>query len=192
MVLKLRTLIDIFGRQDRLLQQWLFSFSCKQDSDIEFFLHNRAIEFELVSKARTYLIIDDTMLLQNNFVILGYFSLTLKTLSVPNSLSIRARKELDGFSGKFHREPIQSIPCYLIAQLARNSHVDKRSLSGNTILELACNAIASAVELVSGRYMMIECRNNRKLIQFYQTNFFKKVTNIADNDTPMIQMIRKI
>ena len=40
----------------------LSSFSCKKDKDIEFFLHNRAIEFEKLSKARTYLVFDQEQL----------------------------------------------------------------------------------------------------------------------------------
>ena len=47
---------------------------CKEDEDIESFLHNRAIEFEKISKARTYLIVDADKLMaeDSEFVICGY------------------------------------------------------------------------------------------------------------------------
>lgn len=40
------------------LHQLLSSFSCEQDADIEHFLHERAVDFENLSKSRTYLICD--------------------------------------------------------------------------------------------------------------------------------------
>ena len=40
------------------LSELLSSFSCEKDGDIEFFLHNKAIEFEKLSKTRTYLILN--------------------------------------------------------------------------------------------------------------------------------------
>ena len=40
----------------------LSSFSCKRDQDIEDFLKNKAVEFERLSKARTYLVCDEKIL----------------------------------------------------------------------------------------------------------------------------------
>lgn len=192
MVIPLKSLIRKLKGNDELLLQILSSFSCKQDSDIESFLHNRAVEFEIISKSRTYLIIDEECLHNGSFLILGYFSLAVKTLSIPEELSNRARKELDGFSGKFHGEPIQNIPCYLIGQLAKNSAIKNTPLSGSNILNMAYDTIAAAVALVGGRYMMIECHTEPKLIKFYQDNLFNEITRIADGNVPMVQMIRKI
>lgn len=45
-------LIDEMKEGNELLEL-LSSFSCEKDEDIEYFLHNRAIEFEKLSKART-------------------------------------------------------------------------------------------------------------------------------------------
>lgn len=192
MVIALKTLAGKLESDPGRLQQILDSFSCEQDADIASFLHSRAVEFERLSKARTYLIIDETFLKQGTFTILGYFSIALKSLSIPETVSIRARKELDGFSGKIHGEPIQNIPCYLIGQLARNSLKEAAALTGNAILGLAFDTIASAVNLVGGRYVMIECRNIESLIRFYKRNFFGEITYIPDGTLPMIQMIRKI
>lgn len=192
MVITLKTLIRKLQPDTRLLQQVLTSFSCTQDIDITSFLHFRAVEFERLSKSRTYLIIDEISLKQGTFTILGYFSIALKTLSIPETLSNRARKELDGFSGKIHGEPIQNIPCYLIGQLARDSSTDAKTLPGSTILSLAYDIIAAAVNLVGGRYIMIECRNNDNLIQFYKHNHFTEIAHISDGTVPMVQMIRKI
>ncbi|MBQ7795052.1 MAG: hypothetical protein IJ374_00620, partial [Lachnospiraceae bacterium] len=96
------------------------------DEDIEHFLRERSIEFERISKARTYLIFDEDELLTRKIAevtIYGYITLAMKVLSVPSTVSNRMRKELDGYSAKIHGEPINVFPCYLIGQLSRNSNV---------------------------------------------------------------------
>lgn len=102
------------------------------------------------------------------------------------------RKELDGFSAKFHGVQIRDIPCYLIGQLSRNSEVSKELLTGESLIGFACDIIAESVKAVGGRYIMIECRENEKLIHFYESNSFKEIAHIPDNKQPMVQMIRKI
>ena len=54
--------MEIAGEDSDLIQKILSSFICKQDEDIENFLHNRALEFEKLSKARTYLVYDSDQL----------------------------------------------------------------------------------------------------------------------------------
>ena len=93
------------------LSELLSSFSCEKDEDIEYFLHNRAIEFERLSKARTYLVLNQEQLenQEKHLTIYGYISLALKILSVPQDMSNRMRKELDGFSAKIHGDSWRKI-----------------------------------------------------------------------------------
>ncbi len=172
----------------------LSSFRCEQDSDIETFLHNRAVEFENLAKARTYLIFSQEELEEGRtpLTIYGYISLALKILTVPDSVSNRMRKELDGFSAKLHGQQLRDFPCYLIGQLSKNSNAEPQMISGCELIETAYDIIASAVEAVGGRYIMIECRDKEKLIHFYQSNGFSEIDRIPDHDEPMVQMIRKI
>lgn len=173
----------------------LHSFVCDQDEAIERFLYERAIEFEELSKTRTYLICDQEQLEKNGMealIIYGYISLALKILSVASDVSNRVRKELDGFSAKLHGEVISDFPCYLIGQLARNSNVPDDSISGKQLMKFAFDIIAASAEAVGGRFVLIECRPCDKLIQFYQDNSFKEIAKIPDYQQPMIQMIRKI
>ena len=37
--------------------------------------------------------------------------------------------------------------------------------------------------------MMIECRNEQKLLNFYHDNGFNEVSNEADGDLTMVQML---
>lgn len=180
--------------EDTALQELLSSFCCALDADIEHFLQNRAIEFERLSKARTYLVFDAADLENGSEhpVIYGYLSLALKILTVPITVSNRIRKELDGFNAKIHGQQISDFPCYLIGQLSKNSSVKDNPVSGKDLLCIAFDIIASAAEAVGGRYMMIECRNEEKLLKFYSDHSFSEIDHIPDEEVPMVQMIRKI
>lgn len=65
MLISLKTLIEEL-EEDKELKPLLSSFSCAQNQDIEFFLHNRAMEFERLSKSRTYLIFDQDEMMSKN------------------------------------------------------------------------------------------------------------------------------
>ena len=150
----------------------LSSFSCEQDDDIQYFLENRAIEFEHLSKARIYLAFDGEQLQGksglDSLIIYGYISLALKVLSVPNDISNQRRKKLDGLNAKCHGKVIEDFPCYLIGQLARNSDVDKMALPGEAILQKAFDIIQEVANAVVGRLIMVECKDDVHLIQFYR------------------------
>lgn len=177
------------------LSELLSSFSCQNDTDIESFLHNRAVEFEFLSKARTYLVCDEEVLdKEGHLEILGYFSLSLKTLSIPDGVSNRKRKELDGFNAKMHGEPIREVPCYLIGQFGKNSAIPKgkQILSGDELMEFAVTVVMSAVGAVGGRYVMVECHDKKVLLDFYNRNGFDEIARVPYAGIPMVQLIRKL
>ena len=180
--------------EDTALRELLSSFYCTFDADIEQFLQHRAVEFERLSKARTYLVLDVADLETGHGLptIYGYVSLALKILTVPSTVSNRMRKELDGFNAKLHGQQIRDFPCYLIGQLSKNSMVRDNPVSGSDLLTVAFDIIACATEAVGGRYLLIECRNREKLLQFYRDHFFREIDHIPDEEVPMVQMIRKI
>lgn len=179
--------------EDKVLTELLSSFSCAKDADIESFLHNKAVNFEKLSKSRTYLIMDEDDLTEGKEhpAIYGYVALALKILSVPDNASNRLRKELDGSSAKIHGQQISDFPCYLIGQLSKNSAIENNPISGKDLLNVAFDVIASAVEAVGGRYIMIECHDEEKLLKFYHDNLFQEIDRIPDEGTPMVQMIKK-
>ena len=181
--------------EDKRLEALLSSFSCVQDFDIENFLHCRALEFERLSKSRTYLVFDEHELATrdvDSLTIYGYISLALKVLTVAEKTSNRKRKELDGFNAKIKGKPISDFLCYLIGQLARNSDVSSDCLSGKRLIEFARDVISASVEAVGGRYVMIECRDAGGLVHFYQENGFSEISRLTDGEQPMVQMISKI
>lgn len=104
-------MLEATTNDNRLLESLLLSFCCINDIDIQDFLHNKAIEFEKISKTRTYLIVDQEQLKEQNITldkitIYGYISLAVKSLALPENISNRQRKQLDGLSTKHHGKPI--------------------------------------------------------------------------------------
>lgn len=193
MLISLKDLISEI--EDEKLNKLLTSFKCDLDPDIEFFLKDRAVTFERLSKARTYLIIDEGELETKSIEeinILGYVALALKVLTVPEFVSNRMRKEIDGLSGKIHGEQITAFPVYLIGQLGRNTCVPKEAVSGKDLIGYAFDIIQPAIDSVGGRYVLIECHNEEKLLKFYGENHFTAFAKIPDQDRPMVQMIRKV
>ena len=174
----------------------LSSFSCNQDADIQYFLENRAVEFEKLSKARTYLAFDEEQLRSqsalSSLIIYGYISLAVKVLSVSGDTSNQMRKKLDGYNAKCHGKPIADFPCYLIGQLARNLDVDKTILPGRVIFQKAYDIILDAANAVGGRLIMVECKDDVHLIQFYKQSGFEEISRIADGETKMVQLVRRI
>ena len=59
-------------------------------------------------------------------------------------------------------------------------------------MNFAYDIIAISVDAVRGRNILVECRNNKKLIQFYLDNGFDKISQVPDESHTMIQMIRRI
>lgn len=180
-----------------LLEQILSSFSCDKDEDIVYFLNNRAIEYEESAKSRTYLICDEEQVNKEDFYledlkIYGYISLALKVLSVPDDMSNRQRKNIDGISAKIHGEVINDFPCYLIGQLSKNSAIEDNMLDGEYLVDTAIDIINDSIKAVGGRVVMIECKNKPQLLKFYSDNLFTEIAQIPDGDNAMVQMIRKL
>ena len=59
------------------------------------------------------------------------------------------------------------------------------------LLNFAYDIVASAVEAVGGRYILIECHDDEKLVQFYLDNGFEVLSRIPDEDKKMVQMLRR-
>lgn len=175
-----------------MLQGILSSFACQKDADIELFLHNKSVEFESLSKSRTYLLCDREKIKDGEISILGYFSLSLKVLILPDGMSVRARKEIDGYRGKIHGMPIREIPCFLIGQLAKNSRIDSTEITGKMLLDEAFAVIYSAMLSIGGRYVLIECQDHEKLLKFYNENGFDEFLKEPEGNRPMVQLLRKI
>ena len=150
------------------LNKAMTHFSCKLDSDVEYFLKNTAKLFEKTAKARTYFLINKKKKKKKHEIdIVAYFSLALKTLIIPESTSKNKRKKIDGLNKEASEATV-----YLIGQLARDDSYDSNDISGKEILDSAIDLIEDVQTIVGGRIVLIECKDEEELLNFYKQNKF--------------------
>lgn len=138
-------------------------FSCSSNLEVENFLHNTAIRFEKADKTRTYLLTTES------FQILGYFTLSIKSIDIPEGTSKTFVKKLDGIN-----KNAKKIVGYLIGQLGKNDNCSNL-ISGHELLVHALNTIYECFKLVGVKSIFVECQNNKKLVKFYTDNKFKSI-----------------
>lgn len=182
-VLPLLDLINSDSSEEEI-KNLLFSFECKSlsygASDVEYFLHNKAISFEKMDMARTYLVLGTY---KKSPYLAGYFAIANKPLVIPKkqfkNISNSQKKRLMGFG---HKTDIKNYECkgYLLGQLGKNySEIAKKAnmVSGNDLLVLAYEKIKEAHAIVGGRVLHLECEDNEKIKSFYAKNGFKQLEN---------------
>ena len=89
----------------------------------------------------------------------------------------------------------------LIAQLGKNyDNGYDLLISGDELLQLACDQVAEIQILSSGKFTYIECEDKDKLIDFYSSNGFRRIANRELNKSEegiitseyLVQMIKYI
>lgn len=149
----------------------LLDFSCPLNMDVENFLHNKATEFSKQSLSKTHLVFCSY---QKKIVLIGYFTLAIKSIhlgkrALSNRLQGRASKF--GIFDRTLKKYIISAP--LIAQLGKNFKYYKQKLiTGDEFLKMACEKIVETQSIFGGKIAYLECQNEPKLIEFYNSNGF--------------------
>ncbi len=171
---------------ERDAQAAISVFVCKKDKDIENFLIYKAIEYEKLGKSRTFLIIDED---QVEFQVLAYYTIALQVLNIPYGvISNGQRKKLDGLSAKIHGNLITSFSAILIGQLGKNDmYAD--AINGPMILDYCLATILEGQTKLAGRIIMLECKNQPKLIELYENYQFGLVDKDYE-EGELLQMIR--
>jgi len=177
-VVKRTSFKEIAGTEDEI--DFLYAierFKC-QDNDVEKFLKEKALEFDKRNKSRTYLLFDTDD--SDDIIILGYFTVTMKSLKLSPALSKSKIKKIDGF-----RSDIKETESVLIGQLGKNQDYKTR-IEGKTILKTALEIVYASCELIGGRIVFLECANNEKVVKFYEDNNFVFLQESGE----YLQMIR--
>ena len=155
------------------LRDGISNFSCARDPELEDFLREKAVLFERIAKCRTYLLLDAEAL-GSRMDIVGFFSIALHSLALPKSLSMQKIRMMDGYSAKSHNRVIASLPAYLIGQLAKNDRFASR-IKGEDLLRAAIAAIAELHDAIGGRFIAIDCKPAKGLMDFYERNGFVQI-----------------
>lgn len=153
----------------------LKTFVCTKNTDVQDFLHNKAITFERNLRSCTYLYVSNA-----DKSVAAYITLGIKSL-LTNDLSDEAIVFLDGYTNE-----ILSIPCYLIAQLGKSDTCKEKI--GKFLLDDALSIIDKSQDSLKGRFVLIDSVNDEKVIDFYKQNSFIALEN--DKSLKSIKMIK--
>lgn len=164
----MRDATNIFPEEE--LARLFSAFSCPKNADVESFLQTKAIRFEESHNARTHLVVDT-----ENSSLLAYFSLTFKEVVLTEKLSGSQVKKLDGISKK-----ATNIRAYLIGQLAKNHAIHGNELHLRDIMDFAYSVLEKAWLAVGGRVILIECEDNKRLLDLYKECNFEPLQKDGD------------
>lgn len=145
-------------------------------------MHSKATVFEKKKKARTFLITND------DSDILAYYTLSLKSLILPETMSNSQKKKLDGLYTNISNNVIST---YLIAQFAKNDYFAE-NINGDEIMKFALQSIYTAQEQVAGRIVLVELADETHLIDFYKKFDFVYIEKSSSSENSLIQMIKII
>jgi len=159
----------------RKVKELLQTFPCSRNSDLQDFLHNKALTFEKHLRSRTYLYIDN-----ETKEVSAYFTISIATLHT-DDISSEVIKMLDGY-----QENTKSIPCFLIGQLGKSDHYENKKI-GAFILEDSIEIIDNLHNAVGGRFILLDAININAVISFYEDSLFFP---IETSNTESIKMIR--
>lgn len=168
----IREIIEIRGEE--AVKAELSEFFCPLNPDVEYFIKSKAIEFSKQGIASTHLVYTSY---KDKPVLVGYYALANKTVTIKSSL-LRSRKWKSRISkfAEYHSEIksyISAMP--LIGQLGKNFFNGYNKLiTGDQLLEIACEKVRSAQFTLSGKLVYLECEDNENLVEFYKKNGFSE------------------
>lgn len=178
----------------------LSSFLCPKNKDVEAFLKEKAIEFSKRGFAKTHLVFWQSADGSTKELI-GYYALATKSFTLTkNFISNNVYKKLSQYGTYNHDLKKTIISAILIGQIGKNYNKGNDTLiTGDELLKLALDKVKCIQNDVGGRYTYLECEDNEKLLNFYESNGFipfgkrnldADETNISGSY--LIQLIKKI
>ena len=177
--------------ESRLLQV-LSGFSCPRNPDVERFLKKSSVEFTKKNQSVTYLVFDI-----NSMVLVGYFTLALKPLTVRGeTVSNTVKRKLLRVSELDKNTDTYTMSAYLVAQIGKNfTGGAEEKITGEELLELAWNKIKEMQYLGGGMVTFLEAENEGKLLDFYKANRFsqfdtRQTTSDVDEPNELVQLLR--
>ncbi|MGM5473768.1 GNAT family acetyltransferase [Bacillus pumilus] len=205
MALKIISLTDLINsdQTEEDIKKLLFSFETiksRSESgarDVEEFLHNKAIQFEIMGIARTYLVMSTY---KKKPLLAGYFALSTRPLIIPkrqySKISKNLQKRLMGFGHKTEQDAYE-VKGYLLGQLGKNYSADAqiaKCVTGQDILHLSYSKVLDAHRIVGGRILYLECEHHEKVKKFYNDNGFSELAHYESENKLclMVQQISKL
>lgn len=153
------------------VKEILSSFSSPKNKDVETFLKEKAITFDEQSISKTHLVFASY---RGEVVLVGYFTLAYKEFTIPiKNIGCKLKGRLKKFGNFIFDLKAYKISAPLIAQLSKNfANGYNRLISGDELLQMACDMISGIQSLVGGKIVYVECEDKICLTDFYERNGF--------------------
>lgn len=170
---KIINLKDIYNNLgENRTKEILKEYKCELNNDVEYFLKEKAIEFSKQDISRTFIVMSQY---QGKEVIVGYFAIANKSTTIKKFiLSNTKRKKLLKYAEYDNENKGYTIALPLIGQLGKNyNNGYNKLITGDILLKFACDKIKETQDILGGRYVFLECEDNKKLKEFYEENGFE-------------------
>ena len=166
------------GLED-LVKAYIDTFSCSVtkeggtevtlNPDIEHFLNANAIQFARMKTAITYLVFDE-----EDAALLGYFTLTHKSLDIPaDGLTRKIKDKVKRFSALDENNNTYTVSAFLLAQFSKNYAVDGGArISGSKLMEIVWDQLSEVQSKIGGTIVYLDCEAHAELIRFYEGEHF--------------------
>jgi hypothetical protein len=159
----------------------------QKNDDVESFLKKKAESFSRQNLSMTHLVLSSV-----NQELLGYFSLTIKPISIPAKfvdMSNSTKRKWAKFASYDRDRNVYVASSYLIAQLGKKySKVVQHPISGDALLDICMAKVKECQDIVGGGIVFLECEKDARLMDFYQKNGFVEY-NVRNN---LVQMVQRI
>lgn len=168
-LLKLDDLISRY-EEDKIVDI-LSSFSCSMNLDVAEFLHEKAIPFSNQGIAKVHIVMAS---FKDEYQIAGYFALANKSFVVKaksKAISRTMKKRIAKFGVYDEQLKQYVITAPLIGLLGKNDNYSNL-ITGDELLELACQEVKKAQQIIGGKLVYLECEDAPKLKDFYERNGF--------------------
>jgi hypothetical protein len=190
MAFRIVNLLDLLQKANSNdVHDFLCTFSCPLNAEIEDFIKNKSIDFSRQKISITHLVLNDQEELA------AFFSLTQRSIDVGcDKLSMTVRKKLMRH-GIYHEDTNRIQACaYLIAQFGKNFNATAQGEcpTGDALMEMAFSVLIKVQHNVGGGVAFLECENRPKLLDFYRNehnNFHIFGEREADNGLKYHQLM---
>jgi hypothetical protein len=186
-VVNILDLIDMGGKD--AIEAKLATFSSPKNSEIEDFIHNKAIGFATGKLSITYLVNDE-----ETGSILGYFTITHKSIVINgDNLSVTSQKKLARYSRQDPTTGNYMASSFLLAQFGKNYALEKSDrIDGADLMKIATGVLVNIQRQIGGGIVYLDCEDKEELTSFYEKQNFKKFDDrfSSEDNQKYIQYMR--
>jgi hypothetical protein len=172
---------QILTAEPELLKAQLREFRCTRDTDVESFIHNRAIDYEISGLSRTFLYLGGDA---DRVEIAAYFTLALTSVNFADISDKKRQKVLGRTPGRTSQDHFAGI---LVGQFARCDGFGNDVISGTEMMRDCEGIVEEGRNYLGGKVAYLDCRGT--LITYYERYGYQLLRQ-EPTDTGLHKMFR--